>query len=134
VVDLILGEESADVAKNSIGFVMANGSIQVVDWDSSVEATDAIAFLGKYQLMRSRMLQLDSVEFENIEVGDSFTAKDLVSLDGKNTVSNTLVLAESSGMWRKYNCRLVGTNHTLALSGSFRLNTLLLTFNVHGRR
>jgi hypothetical protein len=134
VVDLILGEESADVAKNSIGFVIANGTIQVVDWDSSVEATDAIAFLGKYQLMRSRMLQIDSVEFENIEVGDSFTAKDLVSLDGKNTVSNTLVLSESSGMWRKYNCRLVGTNHTLALSGSFRLNTLLLTFNVHGRR
>jgi len=134
VVDLILGEETVDVAKNSIGFVKADGSIQVVDWDSSVEATDAIALLGKYQFMRARLLQIDSVEFENIEAGDTFTVKDLVSLDGKNTTTTTLTVAASTNLYRKYNCRLVGVNHTLALSNSFRLNTLLLTFNVHGKR
>lgn len=134
VVDLILGEESADVAKNSIGFIKNTGEVVTVDYDSSAEATDAVAILGKYQFMRSRLLQLDSVEFENIEVGDTFAVKDLVSLDGRNTTAYTLTLSESSGFWRKYNTRLVGVNHSLYLTGSFRLNTLILNFNVHGRR
>lgn len=134
VIDLILGEESADIAKNSIGFVKNTGQVVTVDYDSSVEATDAVALLGKYQLSRSRLLQMDSIEFENIEAGDTFNVKLLASLDGRNTSAYNLVLAESAGFYRKYNCREVGVNHSLFLTGSFRLNTLILNFNVHGRR
>lgn len=133
-IDLILGEETTDIAKNSIGFLQANGTIKVVDFDSSAEAADAVAILGKYQLMRTRLLQLNSVEFENIEVGDTFAVKDFVSLDGRNTTSYNLTLAESSGFYRKYNTRLTGVNHSFFLTGSFRLNTIILNFTVSAKR
>lgn len=134
VVDLILGEETADIAKNSIGFVKSTGEVVTVDYDSETEATDAVALLGKYQLQRSRLLQMDSIEFENIEAGDTFAVKLLASLDGRNTTAYNLTVAESAGFYRKYNCREVGVNHSLYLTGSFRLNTMILNFNVHGRR
>lgn len=134
VIDLVLGEEESDIARNSVGFLQIDGTVKVLNFDMYAEASDSVAVLGKYQFMRSRMLQLDSVEFENIQAGDSFTVKDLVSLDGKNTTAHTLTVAESSGYYRKYNCRLVGKNHSLFLTGSFALNSLVLTFNVHGRR
>lgn len=133
-IDLTLGDESTDIPKNSIGFLQASGKVVTVDFDSSVAADDAVAYLGRYQFMRSRMLQLDGVEFENIEAGDTFSVKDFVSQDGKNSSSNTLTLAESTGLYRRYACRLVGKNHALFLTGNFSLNTLILTFNVHGKR
>ena len=135
VIDLILGEETADVAKNSIGFVQADGAIKVVDYNSQVTASDAIAVLGKYQFMRNRLLQLNEIEFENIEAGDTFTVRVATSTDGKNsTLSAELPVAESTALYRKYNIRKTGVNHSLFLTNNFRLNTLLLNFTVHGRR
>lgn len=134
VVDLILGEETADVAKNSIGFIKNTGEVLVVDWDSSVEATDAVALFGKYQLSRSRFVQINAVEFENIEAGDTFAVKLLTSIDGRNNVTTALTLADSDGLYRRYDCREVGLNHSLFLTGSFRLNTLLLNFTQLGKR
>lgn len=134
VVDLVLGEESVDVPKNSIGFLQVSGKVVTVDYDSSVAATDACAFLGKYQLVRGQVMQLNAVEFENIEAGDTFSVKDFVSLDGKNATSNTLTLDSSVGLFRRYVCRLIGLNHALFLTGNFSLNTLILKFKQAGRR
>ena len=135
VVDLILGEETADVAKNSIGFVQADGAIQVVDYNSQVDASDAIAVLGKYQFMRNRLIQLNGIEFENIEAGDTFTLRVATSADGKNDIlSAALTPDDVTTLYRHYPTRLTGVNHSLYLTGNFRLNTLILNFGVHGRR
>jgi hypothetical protein len=135
VVDLLLGEETEDVAKNSIGFVQADGSIKVVDYNSQVDATDAVAILGKYQFVRSRKLQLNEIEFENIEADDTFTVRVMTSQDGKNTtLSAALTPIDASTLLRTYPCRITGLNHSLFLTGNFRLNSLLLNFTVHGRR
>ena len=134
IVDMLLGEDADDIPRHSVGFLQASGRIMIVDFDAYTAASDSVALLGKYQFMRSRLLQLDAVEFENIEADDTFTVRDLVSLDGKNTTSHTLVVAATDTLYRRYDCRLTGKNHSLFLTGAFKLNSLILTFNVHGRR
>lgn len=133
-VDLILGISTVDIPRNSIGFLQADGTIKVTDFETTVVATDAVALLGKYQFMRTRMLQLDSIEFENIGPASNLVVRDLVSLDGKNSTAAILPPSFIDGFYRKYNCRLTGKNHSLLLTGSLFLNSIVLTFNVHGRR
>lgn len=133
-IDMLLGDENQDIPRNSIGFLQSSGKVVTVNFDVNVPASDSVLMLGKYQLIRSRMLQLDSVELENMETGKSFTVRDLVALDGKNTTAHTLTLAEEDDYYKKYNCRLVGKNHTLMITGAFSLNSMILTFNNHGKR
>lgn len=133
-VDLVLGVSAVDIPRNSIGFLQADGTVKVVNFDSNVVATDSVALLGKYQLMRERMLQLDSVEFENVGSTSNLVVRDFVSIDGKNSSPTILQSAVASGFYRKYNCRLTGKNHSLMLTGSMFLNTIVLTFNIHGKR
>lgn len=134
VVDLLLGEDNDDIPRHSIGLLQASGKIVYVNFDAYANTTDSIAILGKYQLARSRMLQMDSVELENIEAGDSFTLRMYSTIDGKNGTLRTLPVSESSGFFRRYDCREVGKNHSLYLSGTFAVNSLVLSFNVHGKR
>ena len=133
-VDLLLGEDNQDVPRQSIGFLQPSGNVKFVNFDTYTDAPDAIALLGKYQLVRSRTLQLHSVELENIEASDTFNLRDAVSLNGKDTTLHNMTLAEEGELSRKYTTRLTGKNHSLMLTGAFSLNSLMLTFSVQGGR
>lgn len=133
-VDLLLGDDSQDVPRQSIGFLQADGTVKFANFEPYADTSDTVALLGKYQLVRSRNLQLHSVELENIEAGDSFQLRDAVSLTGKETTLYSMTLAEESPLYRKYTTRLTGKNHSLMLTGPFSLNSLILTFSVQGGR
>lgn len=135
-IDLLLGTDSADVPRNSIGFLKSNGQVVSLDFDAYITATDSVALFGKYQLVRSRMLQLDGIEFENIEAGDTFTVRAIPAIDGKNSGAMQVLPmnAESSGLYRKYDSKAVGKNVSIMLTGSFSLNSFILNFHVHGKR
>lgn len=135
-IDLLLGTDATDVPRNSIGFLKSNGQVVSLDFDAYITATDTVALFGKYQLVRSRTIQLDGIEFENIEAGDTFTVRALPSIDGKNAgAAQTLTpTVESSGLYRKYNAKAVGKNIGIMLTGSFSLNSFILNFHVHGKR
>ena len=77
---------------------------------------------------------MNKIELENIEAGDSFNARLLVSLDGKNNTVQPLTLAESTGYYRRYTCRYSGKNHSLLLTGTFSLNSIVLNFHPLGSR
>jgi len=132
--DLLLGEDSHDVPRSSIGFLQTTGAIKYVNFDANAAASDAVALLGKYQLSRSHTLQLLGVELENVEAGDDFTLRDFLTIDGKNATQHTLSLTEEEGMYRRYDTRLSAKNHSLMLTGAFSLNSLILTFSLGGRR
>lgn len=91
--------------------------------------------LGKYQLSRSRTVQLQEVSLENVRIGNTFSLYNSSTLDGKTLRPFVAgYLAESSGTYRRYNFHQTGVNHTLLFVGGFYCDSLVLKLNVHGRR
>lgn len=126
--------EFGATARKSIGFLTHEGTITTINFSPRLLNSQGVLALGKYQFIRSRLLQLDEINIENIEQGSNFSIYDLVALDGKNAVATPVTQLSSTGQYRKYGSRAVGINHSLVCKGSFNLDSLVLTFNVHGKR
>lgn len=126
---------NTELPRESLGFLSANGSISTVDFSHSAQNSNGIMLLGKYQLMRSRTLQLQEVDIESIRDITKFRLYNLVSYDGKVRQPPVLgFLGGDYGTSKKYNFHQTGVNHSLLATGSFYLTSLVLKFNVHGRR
>ena len=123
-----------EVPKQTFAFLKKDGSVAVVDFSITASSSNGTAVLGKYQLMRARTLQLDTVSIESIRPAQTFNLTVMTALDGKNTVNSTPSLIDSAGLVREYGTRAVGINHSLLLQGGFMLNSLVLQFNIHGKR
>ena len=123
-----------ELPREAIAFQRANGSVDIVDFSQTLASSSGVLALGKYQFVRPRLLQLDEVAFENATPGGSLTAIALPALDGKNTAKETLNVLASSGQFRKYGSRSIGTNISLLFKGAFSVVSLVLTFNIHGKR
>jgi hypothetical protein len=123
-----------EIPRQSIAFLQADGSIQIVDFSVTSSTSSGVIALGKYQFVRQRVLQLDEINLENVQAGATFDCYDMVALDGKNTSKVVPTLLESSGLFRKYGLRATGINHSIILKGSFSLVSLVLSFNIHGKR
>lgn len=124
----------SDIPKQSIAFLQDSGAVYTVDFASSASSPDSCMLLGKYQYVRSRLLQLDEVKVETVRDSKGFQLTDLVALDGRDTVPDAGFLAETDPMQRVYFFRAIGTNHTLEFAGNFRVVSLTMRFNVHGKR
>lgn len=131
-----LDADDADTAKKQIALVDQTGLVKTVEFAAGVQAQDSVLLLGKFQFVRQRMLQLDSVELETVDDVGPFELYAFQTLDGKDfsgfsigTQNNDL-----TSRARKYYFRKVAVNHSLLLKGTFRLDSLLLSFNVHGAR
>lgn len=124
--------ESYESAKRSIVFLQKDGKLLQVD-TSYTNSGNGVLILGKYQYLRQRMLQMNSIELENIRSGANLIAELLTSLDGKNFTRSSLYLSENTGDYRKYLTDKVGKNHSLLLMGDFSIVSLVLAFNIHGR-
>lgn len=130
-----LDADSADTPRRQLAFLADDGSVKTVDFTASNSATDSVILLGKYQFVRARTLQLQEVELETIDPDANCLVYDLPSMDGK-TLNGKIAgyLSSNSGGSRKYNFHNTAMNHIIAVKGNFRLNSLLLTFNIHGNR
>lgn len=123
-----------EIPRQSLAFLKKDGSVQVVDFSIGSPNLNGTLILGKYQYVRSRFLQLDQIALESVRPTQTFSLKVLTSLDGKNMVSSTPTLSYSSGLAREYSCRAIGLNHSLLCQGGFVLDSLVLNFNIHGKR
>jgi hypothetical protein len=123
-----------ETPKQSIAFLKKDGSVVTVDFSIGATDLNGTMILGKYQYVRSRLIQLDQVFLESIRANQSFELKVLSALDGKNNVSSEPELTYSSGLTREYSTRAIGLNHSLLLKGGFVIDSLVLQFNVHGKR
>lgn len=130
-----IARSGVEVPKKSIAFLTAAGGVKILNTDVNSASSSGVMILGKFQYVRSRLLQLQRVEFENVNVGDTFSLLDLPAADGKN-FGNALVgyLAQSAGKFREYLFHNTALNHSLLLKGAFNAVSLVLTFNVHGAR
>jgi hypothetical protein len=103
-----------------------------------------VLLLGKFQFVRSRLLQLDEIEIESTQsttvlpapTDQQFSVFILPSLNGKNFSTPVIPYTDlnSSGPWNHYLApSIVGINHSIGLKGAFDVNTIQLAFTLHGQ-
>lgn len=123
-----------ETAKKSMGLLKNDGSMETVNFNPKNLFGNGVILLGKYQYARSRWLQLDEVAMENVQPEGIFTSYAFTSSNGKDLTYYPLSVIERNGLFARYGARAIGLNLSLALVGSFNLVSLVLTFNVHGKR
>jgi hypothetical protein len=125
-----------ETPKQNMAFLQASGAIQVLSFSelATAPAQDATLILGKFQYVRSRLLQLDQIDLESIRSDKTAGLKVLSSVDGKNFSVSSPYAQTPVGLERTYRSRAIGINHSLVITGSFRLNSVILSFNIHGKR
>lgn len=131
----LLGEDVSDVPRKSIAFIRNDGSVFLLNFAIPFVARSGTLLLGKYQYVRSRHLQLETVAIEAPTPGGAMSIFDLVSYDGKNTgqqIQGTPLLASTNLTVFAFGSP-VGVNHSLLLQGAFNLTSIELAFNIHGR-
>lgn len=124
-----------ELPRKSIAFLTSGGGVTVLDMDIENSDANGVMLLGKFQYVRNRTLQLQGVEFENVDQGVTFSLGLLPSLDGKNfqpIVSGCL--SQSTGKFREYKFHTTALNHTLVCKGAFNAVSFQMKFNVAGKR
>lgn len=101
-------------------------------WNST-SVTGGVLLLGKYQYVRTRTMGLDQVTLENVFAAQTLRVSSLYSQDGKNTLEQVGILADSTGTQRRYVFDAVGMNHSILLVGAIDLSSMILDFHTHGR-
>lgn len=108
-------------------------------YDTDYTSTSAL-LLGKFQYVRSRMMQLEEIEIEgpqntSIVSSPNFSLALLPSTDGRNfDTPIPLTASYLSGGVAKYYTHNTAQNHSLLLKGAFSVNTLQLRFVPGGER
>lgn len=131
-----LDADDADTPKKQIALITKNGQVKTVEFAAGVTSDDSVIFLGKFQYMRSRVLTLENVELETIDEGAALTIYDYATSDGKTFTGTPISGWDTglTGLTRSYNFHNTGMNHSLLAKGTFRLNSMQLTFTVGGDR
>lgn len=125
--------DQAEIAKESIGFLLATGEVRSVDF-STVNSSKGVLILGKVQYSNTRMTEIQGVEAENIQESSSLEVLSQASLDGKTFTNVIGVEASREEGLRTYSFRHTAKSHTLVFIGEFDFVTALMTYVLVGRR
>jgi len=120
-------EEQAEIAKESVAFLTADGQIKVLDF-SPGDTSSGVLVLGKIQFSRTRMTQLIGVGVENVKPSYVLDVSSQASLDGKDFTVVEGTLNESSNHVRTYYFDSEVLNHSIAFVGRFSLVTPEITY------
>ena len=123
-----------EIPKQSVGFLQADGTLKVVDFSAYSSGSYGVVALGKYQFVRQRMMQLDTIAIENIFDQSTLSCRILSAVDGKNATASVPTTLISSGRLRTFGSRAEGINHSIVLKGNYQLESLVLQFSLHGKR
>lgn len=122
-----------ETPRRSIGFIDAYGNVSVLAMSYDTAASQGLLIAGKYQHDRNYYIELQEIHFENVKAGANFNVRVLSSLNGTTTTSSVAALAEAAGLYRRYNVRKSGVNHSLILQGGFHASSMELKFIDAGR-
>lgn len=135
-----------------IGFVnKQNNTIKYLSFDIYGTATVPMAgltsdahagvlVLGKFQYVRSRVMQIEEIELEGpqntaITPSPTMSVVLLPSTDGRNfDAPVTLTASYLSGGLATYFCHATAKNHSIAIKNAFLVNTIQLRFVPGGER
>ena len=128
--DLTTLSNVAASPKRTMGFLQADGSVQLAVWDYGNFGATAVLLLGKYQLTRSRTTQFQQLIVETIDpMNPNFTVLLSTALDGKeqsylNPLVENAFFAGNGSRSKRYNTVIEGDNHTVIFKGAFNLVTV----------
>lgn len=117
-----------ETPRRSIGFLQADGTVQIGIISYDTTGSYGVLILGKYQLDRNRYLDMQEIHLESVRASNILGVKLLTTIDGLNYSVSTPTLAVSLVTYKRYNCRSSGLNHSIVLSGAFHLNSVELKF------
>lgn len=129
-----LDADDADTPKKQIAFIASSGQVKTVEFAAGVTSQDSVALIGRFQYVRQRVLQLDQVELESVDPGTDCELYTFPAADSKTLTDPVLGYKIESGLTRTYRFRSTALTHTLAIKGTFRLNSLVIRFCVGGDR
>lgn len=129
-----LNSQVTELPRDSLAFLQHDGRIQVVDFGLLEDTNDAVLIMGKFQYVRQKLLELNTLEVENVETGDNFSALALPSLNGKNfQVAVPGFLLETADNYRKFVWNgAIGVNVSWLFKGTFNINSLIGWFSLAG--
>lgn len=128
----------AEVPKETIALLAPDGTTKTVNF--SIEGItanqDSVLILGKFQLSRQRLVQLQEFHVHNMGSPDFSDLVIKTSLDGYNDDPGTKsgYLMKSQGGYMHFNFPdVVGTNFTVIFKGAFDIHTYVMWLTMHGR-
>lgn len=128
--------EQAEIPKESIVLLSKNGSAKVVDFSEAANVTDAVLFLGRFQLVRQRFVQLQEIFCTSMAPGDASQLVAIPTLDGfteEDPQYGYVGTDAGNGLKRYLFPALVGKNFSLILKGKFDLFSYEMWLTPHGR-
>lgn len=121
-------------AKHTMAFLTPNGNVKLSVEDYTNYNSDAVLFLGKYQLVRNNLITVQGVTVETVDKANTnFTISDIVSYDGVRYQPAQALYVDDVEDVRTYLCRITGVNHSFLIEGAFNLVSFLISFSMHGR-
>lgn len=125
----------APEARHGLSFIQADGSVQLANFDYLNHNGESVVILGKYQMIRNKLLAIQEFTVETIESDNSnFIVRVLTSLDGKNfdVIKTPYEIVDQN--IRNYYCTSIGTNHSFRFKGAFHLVGMVLVFTIDSNR
>lgn len=138
--DLAVGISSDPPSKRAISFLSANGAVKLLEMDYNKDTQNGVVVLGKFQLMRARMMTLQILDLEGVyrdetTLASKITVTALASLDGFNMNQPvTMMLLSSNNLIQRYARRLTGINVSIAVEGTFAMSSYILEVTADGDR
>lgn len=131
----ILDPEVGDTPRESIAFLDETGKISVIDFNILNNQGLGVMIMGKYQYVRSRDLECQSIEIENAHTTGVLEVLLCPIKQKQITQSYPSYLLESDDMSRTYSFPTAPVTKSFALlfKGSFNILNLVLRVNLHGR-
>ena len=132
--NLVSNVTIAGSPKRTLGFLQYDGTVQVLNFDTSNHNSAAVALIGKLALDRQNMVKLLEVELDNIDSDATFSLQIGPSYNGKD-ITYPLVtpyLFSKTAKSRDFTCLVTAESHTLFLKGSFNLNSAIVTMMDNG--
>lgn len=105
-----------------------------------IDPQESAILLGKFQYVRSRMIQMEEIEIEGpqntaIVPSPNFSVALIPSADGRNFDAPIPLTPRSiNGGLAVYNCHRTAQNHSILIKGAFSINTVQLKFVPRGDR
>lgn len=134
--DLSMGVQSLQPSKRSIGFLGANGSVDIMISDYNKVSEAGVMVFGKFQMTRARMCSLQRLDLEAVFATDRHVeVTAIASFDGKDrSLAVPLILQQDGFENKRYIKRITGTNISIAMEGGFSITTYVLEMTNDGDR
>lgn len=124
--------EIVETPRRSIGFLQADGTVQVAVLSYDTTGSNGTIILGKYQLDRNRYVTMQEIHLESIRAASVLKVNLLSTIDGKTTRIEPTSLSITADTYRRYNCRAFGLNHSIVITGGFNLHSAVYKMSDSG--